>query len=730
MSKFISRRGFIQATGGIAAAFVSGCSLVPPIPKRPSPETGDALGWIQLTASGEWRLWSPCMEMGQGIMNALRLVAARELDVPPALIDVRLPSTANINRVKGTVGSDSIREFALPLARACATLRDAVLARAAMRLGPASGLRFEGGRVVNPAGESLALSSIAEPALELDVEDRPPRELRAFSGASRRYAGNGGPVAQIEDIVAGRPVYTADLRLPGMLHAGVLRSPWIAELEPRLDSFDEAAVRGSTGFVDIVRHEEIAGPVLVAESRIALEAMREAANPSWSVPSGIADPMAMIDIDDVLDADDFTKSDGHVERGPWTVDMRLDVPLAVHGGIEPRCAVARFNDDGSLEVWCGTQNPFFARDFLARDHGLPLEKIIVHAMRIGGGYGGKFIAAVDREAAFVAKAVGGPVMLQWTRAEEFQASYMRPPYSHRIKARLGADGRISDWWHATSSSHVFFTNSGIPSWIQNFTDLIGDPGTARGLLPPYGFARQRTEYKLTRLPVYTGAWRGLGAGPNALAMEMAMDAAARASGQDPLEFRLRHLDGPGDEETGEPARYAACLRRAVAMAEGESGAVAGTGQTVARGLAGGVYKGMSYAAVVAEVVVQRDGKGRVEEIRVAKIWCAHDCGLVIDPDGVRAQIEGNMVWSLGMVLKESLDAPGGTASQTIFGEYEIPRITDMPALDIQLIESVEPPTGAGETAIVAGAGAIANAVVRATGVTPARMPITVETLNV
>lgn len=733
MSAAVTRRAFILAGGGMAAAFVTGYSLlplIPPIPTRALPELEDAIGWIQLTPDGEWLLWSPRMEMGQGIMTSLRLIAAEELGEQPARIDVRLPTTGDINSVKATVGSDSVRLFALPLARACATLRDAVLTRAAVRLGPASGLRFEDGKVVNPAGDAVALSNIAVPALELEVEERPVGELRAFSAKSRRHIGRGGPTAQIEAIVAGRPTFAADIRLPGMVHAVVLRPPWIPELEPSLDSLDEAAVRKVPGFVDIVRHEELAGSALVAANPAALDTMREAAKPGWAGPEDVMDPMVTVDIDAALAADDFTKSDGGVDPGPWTVDMRLDVPLAAHGAIEPRCAVARFNEDGSLEVWCGTQDPFFTRDMLARDHDLPLEKITVHAMRVGGGFGGKVVPTVEREAAFIARATGKPVKVQWTRKDEFQATYMRPPYSHRVRARVGADGRISDWWHAASSSHVFFTNAAFLSWMQRITDLVGDAGTARGQLPPYRFARRRTDYKVTRLPVYTGPWRGLGAGPNVLAIEMAMDAAARASGRDPLEFRLGHLDGAGDPEVGDRARLAACLRRAASMAESESVAKAGDGEIVARGLAGGVYKAMSYAAAVAEVVLHRDAEDRFREIRVRKIWCAHDCGLVIDPDGVRAQIEGNLVWSLGMTLKESLDAPGGTAAQTIFGEYEIPRISDMPALDIGLIESAEPPTGAGETAIVAGAGAIANAVARATGVTPARMPITVEMLNV
>jgi isoquinoline 1-oxidoreductase beta subunit len=480
----------------------------------------------------------------------------------------------------------------------------------------------------------------------------------------------------------------------------------------------------------------------------AIEPMRLAAAAQWAAPDlPQADPVQLVDVDAALASGSFTKSKGSVQNSPatWSVNMRLDVPLASHACIEPRCAVVQPTPAGGLDAWCGTQDPFYVRDVLARDHGLKLETITVHAMRIGGSFGGKTIATVEREAAVIARQLGKPVKVQWSRADEFQAAFHRQPASHRIQAQLDAQGKISDWRHSLSTSHVLFTNAVLPPWLQKLTHIIGDDGAARGQQPAYQFARQQLDLQLTRLPVLTGPWRGLGAGPNVLAIEMAMDAAARAAKADPLEFRLQHLTGSKtDSLAGDAKRLGQCLivlknlvqnkpvdTQMTALPAFEK--TANVKAIQAQGMACGNYKGMSYAAAAAQVQVVLNAQNQLQSIRLLKLWCAHDCGKVIDPSSVRAMVEGNLVWSVGMVLTEQLDAPRGTAEQISFSTYKIPRITDMCTVDIELIASNEPPTGAGETAIVAGAGAIANAVTRAllqAGLPmPQRMPITAANLS-
>lgn len=762
----LTRRGLLAA--GIAVGFgagVAGCML-PVIPKRPDPTVDDALNWIVLGPDGRFMLWSPRVEMGQNVLGALRRIAALELGIPEAAITVRMAGTADIGRVKATVGSDSVQELLLPLSQACASLRRVLLARASARLGRPAELLDLGMRAISaPDGSAVALAELAAPPIVLRAEETPlaalrvPAALGRLAQASISARGSAGSPAtatddttttstttstntanradvatatadpdtgvhempQLRALVTGAPLFTADVRLPGLLHAAVLHPPWRPELGmpgPRDVGLDEAALRQLPGLVALLRLPELDGPVLVATHPAALPALRTAAAPRWTAPANAPDPMRSIDIDQRLQPSRLTKDHGSVQDGPWSVDLRLDMPLAAHAGLEPRCAVARFRPDGALELWCGTQDPFYVRDALARDHGLPAEKVIVHAMRIGGGFGSRAVVTVEREAAFIARAVGAPVKLQWSREDEFLAGHHRPPYSHRIRARLGRDGRVTDWWHALSSSHTLFTSAAMPAWMQRFTDLVGDAGTARGQHAPYAFTRQRRAMALTRLPLATGPWRGLGAGPNGVAIEAAMDALARQAGQDPVDFRLRHLAAaPAGEHLQSPARLAEVLRRVAARARQVPPAVPQTGERIGRGVACAAYKGRSLAAAVAEVVVT------AQAIRVTRIWCSHDCGAMVDPRGVRAQVEGNLVWGLGLVLSDELPAPHGTPTITQLGAYALPRLADMPVLDIDLVVNGEAPSGAGESALAVGAAAIFNAVAAAMGRTPKRLPL-------
>jgi isoquinoline 1-oxidoreductase subunit beta len=728
MNATISRRSFLAASG-LSASFLVGCSSIPAIPKRPQPNTETAMGWISLMPTGQWRLYCPRMEMGQNILSSLREVAALELGVSADQIQVQLPSTRDIALVKATVGSDSLRELCLPLARACYALRSELMRRAALRL-PNSALeklQFQADGVQDGAGASLSLRELALPTIALEAKDTPMEQLRFFK-TPLAEAYKPKPFAQGEAIARGQALYAGDVRLPGMLYAVVLRSPWAdRDVAPSsLTAWNETAVRAVPGFHAIVQHALLAGPALVATRMSAVEIMRSAADAKWSEPAlAVADPMQIVDVDKALAAGSFTKSKGSVQQGAWAVDMRLDVPMASHAFIEPRCAVAQPQEGGGMKVWCGTQDVFYVRDVIKRDLDVAVEKIEVQAMRIGGAFGGKTIATAEREAALIAKAVGKPVKVQWSRADEFQAAFHRQPTSQRIRARLDSNGMVSDWQHSLSTSHVLFTNAVAPPWMQRITNLIGDDGAARGQAPVYGFTRQQRSMQLTRLPVLTGPWRGLGAAPNVLAIEMAMDAAALAANTDPVAFRLAHLKtSAADNPAGDAQRVAQCLQKVVLLAKNRPLAginsarsaierIASSKMISAQGVACGAYKGMAYAAAVAQVELVITADKRIQSIRVSKLWCTHDCGRMIDAQGVLAQVQGNLVWTLGMVLTEQLDAPRGTSEALNFSSYNIPRIGDTPPMEIELIESNEAPSGAGETAMVAGAGAIANAVVRA-----------------
>jgi CO/xanthine dehydrogenase Mo-binding subunit len=651
---------------------------VPVIPARPDPDPETALGWIAYR-DGRYALTLPRAEMGQNIATALKQVICAELGVAWDAVDVTLHDTT-MPRVRATVGSESMMDFAEPLAQACAALRDAL----------AEGR--ETGEVV--------------------VSARPMRELRAFRTGG--LIGARPALEQGRAIVTGAPLYAADVDRDGLLFGRVLRAPAPPEVASRPVGWDIEAARAVPGFVAVV--EEVGSPIgqarglgIVARRPGALDRVADALGIRWEMGDRhpLADVPGMVDVDLRLGEGALrqTVEAGDVADGPWDVDLRLDVPTMAHAAIEPRAAVAEWAD-GALTVWTGTQDAFYVRDVLTDAFGA---EVRVQCCRIGGGFGLRTICTVETEAAALARAAGTPVKVQWTRAQEFAWAFHRPPASHRVRARVEG-GRLTDWRHDQVSSHIIFTSAVAPAWMQRGTDLaIGDPGVARGMEAPYAIPNRRIAYDALRLPIHTGPWRGLGAGPNGLAVESAMDEAARAAGANPVAFRLAHIEDP---------RLAGVLRRVAEMAgppEARAGLRSG------RGIACGIYKGTSYAAVVADVAVDPRGRGQV-----TRMWCAHDCGLVVNPDQVRAQCEGNLVWSLGMVLSDHLPLEDGRVAAETFADAPIPTLLDVPPITVALIASDLPPSGAGETAIAAAPGALANAVRDATGRRPTRFPLRAE----
>ncbi len=680
----MKRRNFLKAGGALSVSFlVAGC--LPVIPKRPDPTPEAAVGWIS-HVDGRYTLSLPRAELGQNIATAMKQVACDELGAEWEDVDVELHVTDRIGHVRATVGSDSVKDYMLPLAQACATLREALVQ----------------GRTAG----------------DLTADARPMEELRAFSGGSR-FVGRRMPLVQAEEIVAGKPLYASDVRRPGMAYGRVLRAASSPEVSSRPAGWDaEAAVRVK-GFVaivedDLFRQGESRGLGIVAETPGALDRIADALAMKWEIDGGFEqqDIDRMIDIDPRL-ADgslSYQLVDDSIDReAAWDIDLRLDIPLGAHAPMEPRAAVAEFKAD-ALELWAGTQDAFYVRDVMVRHFDLDEDRVAVHSMRVGGAFGGKTICTVELEAAVLAHRTGRPVKVQWTRAQEYRQGFHRSPSSHRLRVRL-KDGKLSDWWHGFSSGHILFTNAALPPWMQRVTDFIGDKGVARGAIPPYRIPRRRIEHDLIRLPVLTGPWRGLGAGPNALAVECAIDEAARKAGGDSVAFRLEHIEDP---------RLANVLKAAEAAA-GPKPAPGGNGR--GRGFACGIYKDMSYAAVAADVTIDADGNVHVE-----RLCCVHDCGRVINPDQVRAQCEGNLVWGLAMALSDALPVANGGIDAENFGAAAMARFEQIPPMKIELVEGSDNPTGAGETAIVAASGAILNAIREASGVRITRLPVAPDEL--
>lgn len=403
----MKRRQFLQAGGVLSVTILSGCAL-PVIPKRPVAQYQDALGWIR-HHKGRYELLLPRVEMGQNIGTALKQVACAELGIEWDQLTLRLPHTSEMARVRATVGSESVKDFVVPLAQACATLRDALA-----------------------AGQTEG---------EREAEPRPVASLRAFQSGAR-HMGQAVALEQGHAIVTGAPVFVADVRLPGMLFGRVLRAPVSAELKSTLASMNEAAARQVPGWVAVVRDQRLQqglseGIGIVARTPGALDRVEAALEARWLSQGGFdqADIDRAVDVDHQLAGDGFRYSvheDTIESQGKWDVDLRIDIPLAAHAPIQPRAAVAAFDAQGRLDLWVGSQDVFYQRDVICKQLGLDEDRVRVHATRVGGAFGGKTICTVELEAAVLAQAVQRPVKLQWTRAQEFRQGFHRPPSSHRI----------------------------------------------------------------------------------------------------------------------------------------------------------------------------------------------------------------------------------------------------------------------------------------------------------
>ncbi|MGE0153266.1 MAG: molybdopterin cofactor-binding domain-containing protein [Reyranellaceae bacterium] len=698
MSRKLSRRRLLKILGwsgaGITAMAAGAYALMPALPSRRAPAAADAAAWVSLRPEGHFELHSPRVEMGQGIAVALRQVVAEELGVSLAQVRCLSPDTAVSGECRATVGSDSIKDFAPLLAQAAAALALALQARAAAMLqAPEASLDAAGAAAAS--GRRLTFAELAAgPPLVLDDRAVAAATPRSFAADhAPRIVGHGAPTDGIAAIVTGNaPLFADDIRLPGMIHGAMVKSEG---LNGTVAALDDSGARTIPGYLGLVSGRGFTGLLAArrgalqrALAAIAFEDSYERSVSTASIEAAIGSPGGKRGHEHVLHPAAIDP-----DRA-FDIDLRLAVPLAAHASIEPRTAVADFRRDGKLEIWTGTQDAFFVRDTLAKALGMARSEVVVHGMRVGGGFGARTICAAELEAALLSRAARRPVKVQWSRADEFRHGFHRPPSTHRIRAALDEGGRIARWWHAFRSGHVIFTSAAMGPVLQFGTSFVADPGVARGSTPPYAVGALRVEFDDVRLPVKTGPWRGLGAAGNCWAIETAIDALARKAGLNAVAFRLRNLPAGA-------ARLAEVLRRAAAMARWDGRS---RQEGVGYGVACGTYKEMSHAAAIARI--ERHG-GR---LRLSHLWCAQDCGRVVNPDQVRAQVEGNLVWGIGMALGETLDVAEGRISAQSFLDYAIPRFSDVPQIAIELVEGSPVPTGAGETAIVCATAAVTNAI--------------------
>jgi CO/xanthine dehydrogenase Mo-binding subunit len=625
------------------------------------------------------------VDYGQGIRTGFALIVAEELDLPVERVCVELGETDRVPWDMGTFGSLSTATDGKSLRAAAAQARRLLLDRASVRLGlPVSELDTRDGRVVAREGRSLSYQDLiaGEPLSGLvpagPASDRTPASI-----------GRGPLRLEARDIVTGGARYPADVRLPGMLRGHMLHSPLPGA---RLLSMEERAAREVPGLVAIVRDGDFVGAVAQRDEQ-ALAAV-QALQPVWGPPE--AAPVQPVDL--VLRRD--AGVDQALSAKPSTLRAEYHVPPIAHASIGPSVAVADVRDDGA-HLYVATQRPFGLRDEAAELLGLSPERVHVHPQAMSGVYGRGNVNDAALDAVRLSRAAKCPVLVQWTRTDEFRLSPHRPVLEAAVHAALDSRGGIAAWrYHARTNPHTY--SGGFES-----ARLI-EITCGRNALPPYRLERAEVSLQVVPGAIRTGAFRSLAAAPHVFAIESFIDELAHAGGQDPLDFRLRLID---DHR----------LRRVLETVRERSGwdrraRDAGRGY----GVACVVYHGTAVAQV-AEVVVAPSGGVRLE-----RAWCAVDPGRLVHPDGARNQIEGGIQQAASWTLLEELKLSGGEVATATWHDYAIATFADAPR-EIDVVFTPEPgaeSTGVGEPGSVPTAAAIANAVFAACGARVRRLPVT------
>ncbi len=678
--------------------------------------------WLQITPDGRARLLMPKAEMGQGVHTAAAQIVAEELGLPLERIDVDLADTQVLPVDSfGTAGSTTVATLYPELRRAAAQARRMLLVEAAARLDVAADqLDVVAGRILSagaPTKLDFAELIGGRQIVELTKDETPVyRPVEAYT-----IIGAPAPRLDLPAKVVGAARYGYDARVDGMKIGKVLRPP---RLGATLRSADTSRAAALPGVVTVVALDGFVG--VVADTQEVANQALSLILAEWNEPSKPA-TQAQIEPDALrpggFGGDLIGPTAGDAEaalrRAATVVEAEYFTPAADHAALEPQNGTAHVRQvDGAwrADIWASTQNPNGLRSSIARALKFDEAAVIVHPQYLGGGFGLKAVNDAAVEAARLSREVGLPVRVNWDRGEEFQHGFKRPPTVNALKAGLAADGALTAWTHDQASGLVI--SAFFPAFVR---PVIGrDFGATRSLNPMtfYAVPDHRTRAWMRDTPMRTGTWRGLGLLPNVFAIESFMDELAHAAGADPLDYRLRQL---GPSRLAERVR--GVLTAVAEMADWSAPTPNGAdGWIRGRGLAC-CEDGGTVVAQVAEVLVE-PSSGRV---RVERIRCAIDAGLIINPDIVTAQVESAVMWGVGSALIEETRIENGAIRAVNFNAYPLLRLSQAPEVETRILANLgEGPYGLGEPPIGPVAAAIGNALFAAIGVRLRRLPFTPE----
>jgi len=709
----LSRRGFLQAGAVAGGGLLLSLSL--PFANRET-EAADSFtpnAFIRIGSDGQIVLTMPYVEMGQGTYTSIPMLIAEELEVELGQVRLehappneKLYGNPLLAGVQATGNSNAVRAAWQPLRQAGAIARTMLVSAAAKRwnVDPAS-CRAQKGEVRHePTGRRATYSELAADAARIPVPEnvalKRPEQFNLIGTPAKRL--------DTPAKVNGTAIYGIDVRPPGVKIATLAQSPVFGG---RVKRVDDAAAKAVKGVRQIVRLDDAVA--VVADHMGAAKKGLAALVIEWD-----DGPHAKLNTEAIarelekatLNSGAVAQNIGDVGKAMLSavtkVEATYQVPFLAHAAMEPMNCTVHVRKDG-CEVWVGNQAIARAQAAAAKTAGLPLDKVVVHNHLIGGGFCRRLEIDGVIRAVEIAKQVDGPVKVVWTREEDIQHDMYRPCFFDRISAGLDAKGKPVAWNNRFAGSSI------IARWLPPGFNNGLDPDTTEGAIDlAYALPNVHVEYLRVEPPgIPTAFWRSVGPSHNVFVTESFMDELAAAAKQDPVAYRAALLD--------KAPRAKAVLELAAEKA--------GWGQPLPERVGRGIslqHAFATYLAQIAEVEVSRNGS-----VRVRRVTCAVDCGTVINPDTVQAQLQSGIIFGITAALYGNITLKDGRVEQSNFDTYQILRIDEAPAIDVHIVQSREPPGGMGEAGTSAIVPAVTNAIFAATGKRLRKLPVDTTALK-
>lgn len=731
MATVISRRKFMVRSTVAGAGLLVGLRFSGPMllsqesekAKKKSPVNPfDA--YIHVKPDGKISLIVAKSEMGQGIKTGLAMILAEEADVDFNAVSVEQAETRpDIYEHMGTGGSGSTMENFMPLRRAGATVRELMITAAAQKWNvPKTECDAKKGLVRHTkSSRQTRYGELVEAASKLPLPD--PDKVPLKNESEFELIGHATPRVDIPSKVNGSAGFGLDVRVPDMLFAVVARCPTFGGKPAHFEASKAKAVPGVRDVFEIPALGKdmytAGGIVVVADSTWAAMKGRDALQIEWD--RGPAASESSASLRESLRAaasrpGKRIRNDGNVDEALPSSAKRVEAvyefPHLAHATMEPMNITVHARDN-EAEVWAPTQSPDWVQRTVAKLLDLPPQKVIVHTTLLGGGFGRRYMADYPAEATQIAKVVGKPVQLVWSREDDMTHDFYRPAACHRMRGAVNQAGHPLLWSHTITSTSIgaFW---GAPDKLEE-----SEVGGAKQM--PYAIPNVRLEYAAVPSSVPPLWWRSVEHSFNGFAVECFIDELAAGAGKDPVEFRRGLLVKPAnwkpkDEDDPDPSRLRGVLDIAAEKA--------GWGKPLPKGKGRGIASYHSFGSYIAEAAeVTVSGK----DFKIDRIVAAIDCGQVVNPESVRAQAESAIIYGLSAALKNEITIKDGAVEQSNFDGYDPIRIDEAPPIEVHLLKSKEDPGGMGEPALPPAAPAVANAIFAASGKRLRRLPFQLKT---